>query len=75
MPLTITAQIRSERQARATQRQAEYNKLSLQEKLARLPEPGAKKQRARLLGLIQAEKDKAAKKAAEAADKTAKKNQ
>lgn len=36
----------------ALARQAEYNKLSLQEKLARLPVPGATKQRARLEALV-----------------------
>lgn len=46
---TITKSIRAERRARAEAMQAEYNKLSLEEKIARLPKDGAKKQRARLL--------------------------
>lgn len=51
---TITQAIRQERRKRAEERQAEYDKLSLQEKLDRLPpEPGAKKQRARLLKAIE----------------------
>jgi hypothetical protein len=48
----ITKQIRAERRAKANAMQAEYDKLTLQQKLDRLPpEPGAKKQRARLLAL------------------------
>ena len=47
--MKITQTIRAERRARAEARQAEYNKLSLEEKLARLPKDGANKQRARLL--------------------------
>jgi hypothetical protein len=44
--------MRSERRAAAAARQEEYNKLSLKEKLDRLPQGGAKKQRARLEALI-----------------------
>ena len=43
---------RAERRKKAEEMQAEYDKLTLDEKLAKLPpEPGAKKQRARLLAL------------------------
>lgn len=55
---TKTQQIRAERRAAAEARQAEYNKLSLAEKLAKLPENGAKKQRAKLLALMEKEKNK-----------------
>jgi len=54
----VTKQMRSERRKRAEEMQAEYDKLTLEQKLAKLPpEPGAKKQRARLLLLIQKKKD------------------
>lgn len=46
---TITKQIRADRRARAETMQAAYDKLSLQEKLNKLPIEGAQKQRARLL--------------------------
>jgi hypothetical protein len=50
----ITQQMRLERRKRAEERQAEYDKLTLQEKLDRLPpEPAAKKQRAKLLKAIE----------------------
>jgi hypothetical protein len=48
----------------AKERQAEYEKLTLQEKLARLPVPGANKQRARLEALVA--KELVAKQATEA---------
>lgn len=40
------------RKDEALTRQAEYDKLSLQEKIARLPVPGATKQRTRLEALV-----------------------
>lgn len=46
---TITKRIREERRARAETMQEAYNKLTLQEKLDKLPIGGAKKQRERLL--------------------------
>jgi len=67
--MPVTRQIRAERRARAEALQAEYDKLTLQQKIDRLPpEPQAAKQRARLLGLVakQAEKVEADKLAAEA---------
>ncbi len=69
MSFPITKQIRAERRARAEERQAEYDKLTLQQKIDRLPpEPHAAKQRARLLALVakQAAKVEADKVAAEA---------
>lgn len=49
----ITRQIRETRKKLADERQAEYDKLSLKEKLERLPpEPAAERQRARLLSLL-----------------------
>jgi len=51
---TITKQIRLERRKQAEARQAEYDKLTLQQKIDRLPaEPAAKKQRARLLKALE----------------------
>ena len=44
----VTQQRRAERRKQAEARQAEYDKLSLQQKLDKLPVGGAKKQRARL---------------------------
>lgn len=50
MAFTVTRRIREERRKRAEERQAEYDKLTLEQKLSRLPpEPGAKRQRAKLL--------------------------
>lgn len=49
---TITKQILAERRAASEARLAEYNELSLEEKLSLLPEGGAKKQRARLLAAL-----------------------
>jgi len=46
----VTRQVRESRRKQAEERQAEYSSLTLQQKIERLPpEPGAKKQRARLL--------------------------
>jgi len=51
--LPVTKQIRELRRKFAEERQAEYDKLSIKEKLERLPpEPGAKKQRAKLLAQL-----------------------
>lgn len=48
--LPITKYIKDRRRKEAEQRQAEYDKLSLQEKVDRLPpEPHAKRQREKLL--------------------------
>ena len=54
---TKTKQIRIERRDRAAlvAKESGYSALSLQEKLARLPVGGAKRQRARLEAQIQAE--------------------
>jgi regulator of protease activity HflC (stomatin/prohibitin superfamily) len=72
MSFTITKQIRAERRARAEERQAEYDKLTLQQKIERLPpEPAAKKQRARLLAKLQKQQEKAAQVQAEAETKKA----
>lgn len=58
--LTVTKKIRSERRAIAEASLAEYNKLSLQQKIDGLPPaPGAAKQRARLLGLAAKKTEKA----------------
>ena len=46
--LPITQQRRAERRKQAEARQAEYDQLSTQQKLDRLPANGAKRQRARL---------------------------
>ena len=54
---TVTKQIKELRRKFAEERQAEYDKLTLQQKIDRLPpEPGAKKQRARLLALLEESK-------------------
>lgn len=51
--MPVTRQIRETRRNLANERQAEYDKLSLKQKLDRLPpEPFAAKQRARLLALL-----------------------
>lgn len=53
MSLPITKQMRIERRKSAEKRQEEYNQLSLQEKIAKLPpEPEAKKQRTKLLAQL-----------------------
>lgn len=58
----VTQAMRMERRKRAEERQAEYDKLSLQEKLDRLPpEPACKKQRAKLLSAIEESKKPKAK--------------
>jgi hypothetical protein len=54
----ITQVIRAERRARALKMQEEYDKLSLQEKIARLPKVGAKKQRAKLEALLEKQSEK-----------------
>lgn len=51
--MKITQQIRSLRRKAAEERKEAYDKLSLQEKLDRLPKDGAKKQRARLMSLLE----------------------
>lgn len=69
MAFSKTAAIRAERRKSAEARQAEYDKLTLEQKLAKLPpEPHAAKQRAKLTARIQqaAEKAEAAKLAAAA---------
>ena len=45
----VTQSIKAERRAHAESLRADYEKLSLDEKIARLPKDGAKKQRARLM--------------------------
>jgi len=54
----VTKQMRAERRKRAEEMQVEYDKLTLQQKLDRLPVNGAKKQRARLEALLLASKEK-----------------
>jgi hypothetical protein len=55
--LPITRQIRERRQKQAQDRFDEYALLTLNQKIERLPpEPGAKKQRTRLLALLEAQK-------------------
>ena len=49
----ITFEMRAERRKRAEDRQAEYDKLSLEQKLAKLPVNGAKKERAKLERLME----------------------
>jgi len=56
--MKITQTIRAERRAKAEARQAEYDKLSLEEKIARLPKDGANKQRARLLNQLENKNNK-----------------
>lgn len=48
----ITFEMRGERRKRAEARQAEYDKLSLQEKLDKIPAGGGKKERAKLEALL-----------------------
>lgn len=50
--LKITKQRRQERRKQAEARQAEYDQLTLQQKLDRLPENGAKKQKEILSKLL-----------------------
>jgi hypothetical protein len=55
--LPVTKQMRAERRKRAEEMRQEYDALSLEQKFAKLPpEPGAKKQRARLMALLQKQK-------------------
>ncbi len=61
MAMSVTASIRAGRRKAAEERQAAYDKLSLEEKLAKLPaEPKAAKVRAKLLGQRDAKKFTAA---------------
>jgi hypothetical protein len=53
---TITQSIRAQRRKAAEQRKADYDKLTLEQKLAKLPAGAANKQRARLEALIAAAK-------------------
>lgn len=62
----ITKARRAERRAAAEKRQAEYDKLTLEQQLEKLPpEPAAKKVRAKLLLKLQ-KRDEAAQQAAQA---------
>tara|TARA_B110000503_G_C6787795_1_gene265953 strand:+ start:45 stop:236 length:192 start_codon:yes stop_codon:yes gene_type:complete len=55
----VTVRVRDERRKQAELRQAQYNKLSLKEKLERLPaEPQASRQRLKLLKQLEGSKDK-----------------
>lgn len=56
----ITTQIREFRRKNAEARQAEYDKLTLQQKLDRLPANGAKRQRARLEAALNKQSQKPA---------------
>lgn len=56
--IPVTKAIREMRRQRAEKRQADYDKLSLQEKLDRLPEGGANKQRAKLEVLLKKQQEK-----------------
>lgn len=59
MGMSVTKQIRASRRADAEKRQAEYDKLTLAEKLAKLPaEPQAARQRAKLLAQAAEQKSK-----------------
>jgi hypothetical protein len=60
MTFPITQAMRTERRKRAEERQAEYDKLTLQQKLEKLPAPPhAAKQRAKLEGVVAAQAAKA----------------
>lgn len=50
--MPVTRQIKDERRKQAEARQAEYDKLTLQQKIERLPANGAAKQRAKLTALL-----------------------
>lgn len=50
--MPITKHIKAERRKRAEAMKAEYDKLTTQQKLDRLPKDGAKKQRERLTKLL-----------------------
>ena len=51
---TITKQIRAERRAKSEELKKAYDALTIDQKLAKLPINGAKKQRARLLAQLPA---------------------
>ena len=53
---TVTKSIKEGRRKAATERKAEYDKLTTEQKLARLPKDGAVKQRARLEKLLEHKK-------------------
>lgn len=55
MSSKVTRRVRDIRRKAAEERQAIYDKLSTQEKLDRLPEDGAMKQRAKLEALLKVE--------------------
>lgn len=63
----------AERIGKSQARQEMYNELTLEEKIARLPAEGAKKQRARLMALLEKQNAKAEAEKAVAAQKEAKK--
>ena len=69
----ITKAMREERRKKAEARQAEYDKLTLEQKLAKLPETGAKKQRAKLEAALEKSKAKITEKATEVSTASAKK--
>lgn len=55
--LPVTKEMRAQRKAAAEARQVEYDKLTIQQKLEKLPpEPKAARQRAKLLKQLEAEK-------------------
>jgi len=68
--MPVTKRMREERRARADKAHEEYNKLTLDQKLARLPADGAKRQRARLEALKLASVAKASVKAEETVEST-----
>lgn len=70
----ITQQRRQERRKQAEARQTEYDKLSLQQKLNRLPATGSNKQRARLEAAINKQQQKAEVAAQVSAQEAAKSN-
>lgn len=55
-----TKQMREEKRKQAEARKAEYDKLSVQEKLDRLPEGKCNRQRARYTSILQKEAEKKA---------------
>ncbi len=66
--MPVTKRMREERRARAEKAKAEYDKLSIDEKLAKLPVDGAKRQRARLEALKQAALSKSVESTNESSD-------
>lgn len=50
--MPVTKQMKLEKRKIAEEAKAEYDKLSLKQKIDRLPKDGAKKQRARLMELL-----------------------